>query len=42
MVHDYNNLAFTETHNAVTEFCRENHVACVPIPDVAGTVVLVK
>lgn len=42
MVHDYNNLAFTETHNAVTEFCRENHVVCVPVPDVAGTAVLVK
>lgn len=42
MVHDYNNLAFTETKNAVTEFCDEHHVACVPIPDVAGTVVLVK
>ena len=42
MVHDYNNLAFKETKNAVTEFCDEHHVACVPIPDVAGTVVLVK
>lgn len=42
MVHDYNNIAFTETKKAVTEFCEEHHIACVPIPDVAGTVVLVK
>lgn len=42
MVHDYNNLAFTETKEAVIDFCRENKVASIPIPDVAGSVVLVK
>ena len=42
MVHDYNNIAFAETKNAVIEFCEENYVACVPIPDTAGTLILVK
>lgn len=42
MVHDYHNLSYTETKDAVTEFCEENGVAYVPIPDAGGTVVLVK
>lgn len=42
MVHDFNNLAFEGTRNAVLEFCEENNVPFVPIPDVAGTVVIVK
>lgn len=42
MVHDYHNLSYTETKNAVMEFCDENQVAYVPIPDAGGSVVLVK
>lgn len=42
MVHDFHNLSFTETKKAVLDFCEENSVAYVPIPDVGGTVVIVK
>lgn len=42
MVHDFHNLSFTETRNAVLDFCEEKNVAYVPIPDVGGTVVIVK
>lgn len=42
MVHDYHNLTFTENRDAVIEFCEEYGVAYVPIPDVGGTVVIVK
>ena len=43
MVHDYNNLAFSsEMKDAVGEFCHENGLAGVPIPDAGGTMVLVK
>lgn len=42
MVHDFHNLAFMENRDAVLDFCEENGVAYVPVPDVAGTVVIVK
>ncbi len=42
MVHDFHNLAFIENRDAVLDFCEENGAAYVPIPDVAGTVVIVK
>ncbi|MCM1560737.1 MAG: TylF/MycF family methyltransferase [Butyrivibrio sp.] len=42
MVHDFHNLSYTETRNAVIDFCDANGVAYVPIPDVGGTVVIVK
>lgn len=42
MVHDFHNLSFTESRNAVIDFCQENDVAYVPIPDAGGTVVIVK
>lgn len=42
MVHDYHNLSYTETKDAVMDFCEENQVAYVPIPDAGGTVVIVK
>lgn len=42
MVHDFHNLLFTETRDAVIDFCEKNNVSYVPIPDIAGTVVIVK
>lgn len=42
MVHDYHNLTFTENRDAVIDFCEEYGVAYVPIPDVGGSVVIVK
>lgn len=42
MVHDFHNLSYTETRNAVIDFCEANGVAYVPIPDVGGTAVIVK
>lgn len=42
MVHDYHNLSFVETKQAVIDFCDMNDVSYVPIPDAGGSVVLVK
>ena len=42
MVHDFHNLSYQETQKAVMDFCEENNVAYVPVPDVGGSVVIVK
>lgn len=42
MVHDYHNLSYTETKDAVMDFCDENDIAYVPIPDAGGSVILTK
>ena len=42
MVHDFNNIAFEECKRAVHEFCIENNVTYVPIPDISGSVVITK
>lgn len=42
MVHDFHNLSYTETRNAVIDFCEASGAAYVPIPDVGGTAVIVK
>lgn len=42
MVHDFHNLSYQETQKAVLDFCEENDVAYVPIPDAGGSVVIVK
>ncbi len=42
MVHDFHNLSYAECRNAVIDFCEENDVTYVPIPDVGGTVVITK
>ena len=42
MVHDFNNLEYKGVREAVLEFCRENGISYVPIPDVAGTVIITK
>lgn len=42
MVHDFNNIAFEECKRAVHEFCIENNVTYVPLPDISGSVVITK
>ena len=42
MIHDYNNIAFQETRQAVVDFCDANGVNYVPIPDCGGSVVIAK
>lgn len=42
MVHDYHNLSYTETKDAVMHFCDENDVTYVPIPDVGGSIIIAK
>ena len=41
-VHDYNNDAYKGAKRAVEEFCRTNDVSCIPLPDAAGTALIVK
>lgn len=42
MVHDFHNLSFIESRNAIIDFCEENDVPYVPIPDYGGSAVIVK
>lgn len=42
MVHDFHNLSFSESREAIINFCDANHVTYVPIPDTGGSVVLTK
>lgn len=41
-VHDFNNLMFPGTREAVQKFCSENQVSYFPLSDVGGSVVLTK
>lgn len=41
-VHDYNNEGYKGARQAVLEFCRQQHIAFVPIPDLGGSVVIGK
>lgn len=42
MVHDYNNILYTGTMEAVLAYCDERNISYVPIPDVAGSIVISK
>ena len=42
MVHDFHNLSFTESREAVIDFCDTFRVSYVPIPDNGGSVVITK
>lgn len=42
MVHDYNNLLYSGARKAVQEYCDENNISIIPIPDMAGSVVITK
>ncbi|MDP4275995.1 MAG: TylF/MycF/NovP-related O-methyltransferase [Bacteroidota bacterium] len=41
-VHDFNNNDYKGAKQAVLKFCKENNITYVPIPDVAGTVIIPK
>jgi O-methyltransferase len=41
-VHDYNNDEYKGAKKAVAEFCKENNITAMPLPDACGTVVIVK
>jgi O-methyltransferase len=41
-IHDYNNAAYIGAKNAVVEYCKENKVGFVPIPDSGGTAIITK
>lgn len=42
VVHDYNNARFPGARHAVRQFCEENQVFVVPLPDLHGTGIIVK
>jgi O-methyltransferase len=42
VVHDYNNARFAGARHAVRQFCEENQVFVVPLPDLHGTGIIVK
>ncbi len=42
MIHDYNTFVYAGCQKAVEEFCRKEKISCVPIPDIAGTVIITK
>ena len=41
-IHDYNNDMYKGAKQAVNIFCKENKLTILPIPDLAGTAILVK
>ncbi|HVX49085.1 MAG TPA: TylF/MycF/NovP-related O-methyltransferase [Chitinophagaceae bacterium] len=41
-VHDFNNDAYKGARKAVEQFCAEQHVGYVPIPDICGTCIITK
>ena len=41
-IHDYNNDSYKGAKQAVDKFCAENNISKVPIPDSAGTAIIVK
>lgn len=42
MIHDYNNLLFEGTSKAVREYCDKHQISFIPIPDIAGSVIITK
>ena len=41
-VHDFNNDIYKGTREAVEKFCREQQISFLPIPDLGGSVIIVK
>ena len=41
-VHDFNNKEFKGARTAVIEYCLQNNIGYVPIPDVSGSVIITK
>lgn len=42
MVHDYNTIAFSGAKEAVRDYCDSRNISYVPIPDIAGSIVITK
>ena len=42
LVHDFHNLSYVESREAIINFCDENDIPYVPLPDTGGSVVIVK
>lgn len=42
LIHDYNSLQFRGVKQAVREFCAENGLAIIPVPDLHGSAMVVK
>lgn len=42
MMHDYNLGVFQGTERAIIEYCDEHGISYVPIPDIAGTIIITK
>lgn len=42
LIHDYNNSQFPGAGEAVREFCRENRLSILPLPDLHGSAALIK
>lgn len=41
-IHDFNNDQYPGARQAVSQFCTEQHIGLVPIPDAGGTVIITK
>ena len=41
-IHDYNNDGYKGVRNAVAKYCKENDIPRLPLPDAAGTAILMK
>ena len=42
MLHDYNNIVYKGAKQAAQDFCDKNDISFIPIPDIAGTIVITK
>ena len=41
-IHDYNNDGYKGAKQAVRQFCSENNISFLPLPDSAGTAIIMK
>jgi O-methyltransferase len=41
-IHDYNNDAYLGAKKAVQQFCAENNISFVPLPDSCGSAIITK
>jgi O-methyltransferase len=41
-IHDYNNDRYKGSRKAVEQFCTEQKINCVPLPDSGGSVIIIK
>jgi len=41
-IHDFNNKEYEGVRKAVYEFCKEQNISFVPLPDIGGTTIITK